>query len=339
MNTKEDEQGVTDEEIWQEAANRLRIAIEAEGDNRSKAVEALNFLDGKQWDDDLYNKRRIARRPSLTINHTMTFRRRVVNNMRQQRPRIKVHPVGDGADVAKAEVISGVIRHIENLSTAAVAYDTAGASAVDIGWGYFRLIADYISADSMDQEIKILPIRNAFTVYFDPDSVMPSGSDAEWCLITEEMKRTEYKLKYPKAKNVECLRTGTGDNQAMWETKTKIRLAEYYRIYKKKDTLLQLSNGMAVYKSNLKYLQSDIDAAGAMITGERPTMRRFVEWYRINGTDIVERRQEGLEESGKGPLPGEYIPVIRCEGNTLDLNGHVRRKGMIEDLMDPARRS
>ena len=117
----EDKPAVTDEEIWQECSERLRLCIEAEGNNRTKALEALEFLDGHQWPDDLYNKRKIAKRPSLTINHTRTFRNRVVNNMKQQRPRIKVHPVGDGANVDKADKISGLMRHIEVLSNADVA--------------------------------------------------------------------------------------------------------------------------------------------------------------------------------------------------------------------------
>src|SRR5271166_4533393 len=117
-----DKPAVTDDEIWQECSQRLKLAIEAEGNNRTKGLEALEFLDGHQWPDDLYNKRKIARRPSLTINHTKTFNRRVCNNMRQQRPRIKVHPVGDGADIDKADVIGGVIRHIENISKASIAY-------------------------------------------------------------------------------------------------------------------------------------------------------------------------------------------------------------------------
>ena len=84
----------TDSDIFAECSARLRIAQQAEGENRNNAILALEFEDGQQWPDDLYNLRKINRRPTLTINHTRTMVRRVVNNMRQQRPRIKVHPVG-----------------------------------------------------------------------------------------------------------------------------------------------------------------------------------------------------------------------------------------------------
>lgn len=330
---------VTDLEIWTECADRLRIASEAEGDNRTRGIAALEFRDGKQWPDDLYNQRKIQQRPSLTINHTNTFCRRVVNNMRQQRPRIKVHPVGDGADVEKARVIGGIIRHIENLSTASVAYDTAGESAVNIGWGYIRFVADFVDEKSMDQEIKILPVRNTFTVYMDPAAMMPSGSDADWVIITEKMKRSEYRRQYPKAANVEWNgNSGVGDNQKQWESKTEIRLAEYYRITRKNEVLHELSNGGTLFEEDYEKAKLALATQTPPITsvGSRQSHRRAVEWFKINGREVIERRALG-EDDPNGPLPGPWIPVVRCEGNVLDLNGRVQRKGMVEDLMDPAR--
>jgi Phage P22-like portal protein len=326
---REGKLAATDDEVFQELCDRLRIAMEAEGENRVKGIECLEFLDGHQWDDDIYNQRKMARRPSLTINHTRTFRNRVVNNMRQQRPRIKVHPVGDGADTDTAEVVGGIIRHIENISHADVAYDTAGASAVDIGWGYIRLVADYIDEKSMDQEIKILPVRNTFTVYMDPAATMPAGEDAEWVIITEKMKRTEYKRQYPDADNVEFIKTGTGDNFAQWETKTEIRLAEYYRVCRKTERLYQLQDGSAAFADDLK--RAGVATDHPIIVGSRMSCRRAIEWYKVNGRQIVDSRR-----MDKDPIPGEWIPVVRCEGNVLDLNGRVRRKGMIEDLIGPA---
>lgn len=316
----------TDDEIFLEAVERLRLAMEAEGENRQRGTEALEFRDGHQWPDDLYNQRKIAKRPSLTINHTNTFCRRVVNNMRQQRPRIKVHPVSD-ATIDKADIFAGMIRHIEVRSKASVAYDTGGESAVNIGWGYWRILTEYQDERSFDQEVVIKPIRNAFTVYMDPTSTMPAGEDQEWCLITEKMKRSEYKRQYPKADNVEFIKTGQGDNIAQWESKYEIRLAEYYRIHRVTDQLHSLSNGKTCFQSEWTQIKDQAEKVGITVIQSRKSFRRTVEWYRINGRAIVDRRI----------LPGRYIPVIRCEGNVLDLNGEVRRKGMVWDLMDPAR--
>jgi len=328
-----DQQAETDEEIFQECRERLRIAIEAETENRAQAITALEFRDGHQWPDDLYNQRKIDKRPSITVNHTSTLVRRVVNNMREQRPRIKVHPVGTGANTEVANVIAGLVRHIENISQASVAYDTAGEAAVTMGWGYWRILSEYISPDSFDQELKIVAIRNPFTVYMDPSSNHPAGEDADWVIISEKMKRQDYKRLYPKAENIEFQRSSQGDDMTEWESKDEIRLAEYYRVYQRMDTLHFMSNGMGMFRDEIKKLSTDLEQAQITETSfSRPSVRRTVEWFKLNGKEIVDRRSHD-----ENPLPDRWIPVIRCEGNVLDVNGEVRRKGMVADLMDPAR--
>jgi Phage P22-like portal protein len=320
------EEAETDPEIHAECAERLRIATEVEANNRLLAIEDLEFADGQQWPDDIYNLRKVQRRPTLTINHTATLLRRVINNMREQRPRIKTHPVSD-ATVGDAKVVNGLIRHVETLSKASVAYDMAGESAVRIGWGYFRIVGEYVDEKSFEQELKIKPVRNALTGYIDPAAQLPDGSDMDWFIFSTKMKKTDYKKKYPKEELNDWTHGGPGDSQHQWESKEEIRLAEYYRVKKTKDTLYQLSNGSTMFKSEYTKNASAFHLAQVMITKERPTERRQIQWFRINGTKIVDRRD----------LPGHWIPVIRVEGNVLDLNGDVRRKGMIRDLKDPAR--
>lgn len=319
----------TKEEIWAECAARFKLAEEVESQNRILAIEDLEFCDGQQWPDDLYNLRKVQRRPTLTINHTATLVRRVVNNMREQRPRIKVHPVGDGAQIDEARVANGLIRHIEEQSKASVAYDTGGESAVKIGWGYWRVVGEYIDEKSFEQELRIKPVRNALTGYIDPSSMLPDGSDMDWFIFTQRMKKTEFKRMYPKEDLDVWTQGAAGDNQRQWESKTEIRLAEYYRIKHTKDTLYKLSNGNTIYASEYRKNKDAFEMAQVMVVDKRDATRKQVQWFRVTGTKIVDSRD----------LPGQWIPVIRCEGNVLDLNGDVRRKGMIRDMKDPARMS
>lgn len=331
----QDRAAVTLDEIFLEANARQKLAEENEADNRARALEATAFRNGEQWPDDIYNQRAtVEQRPTLTINHTNTFCRRLKNQLRQQRPRIKCHPTGGGARIEDAEVITGVIRHIETLSKATVAYDTGAEAAIDGGWGYWRIVGEYVDPKSFDQELLIKPIANTFTVYDDPMSIMPAGEDRKWLLISEEMSRAEYKARYPKAENVEWNPMGAGDMVSLqWDSKFKIRLAEYYRIHEVPETLVMMTDGRGWFQSEMPSEETmlasgfrpALDREGKRIT--RPTMRRQVQWFRINGTKIVDRRD----------LPGKYIPVIRVEGDKTVLNGQVYRKGMVEDLMDPAR--
>jgi hypothetical protein len=321
-----DKDATTDEGIWRECAERLRICIAAESENRIKGIEALKFRWGDQWDADVRNTRKIDGRPALTINHTNTFCARLENTLRQQRPRIKCHPVGDGANVDTAATVNGLIRHIEDRSKASVAYDTGVASALNIGWGYWRIVSEYLDPMSFDQELLIKPVRNPFTVYMDPSAVFPDGRDQKWCIISETMKRSEYKRLYPRAENKEwSYADAPGDMVTDWESKEEVRLAEYYRIHEVRDTLVKFSDGSVKLRSEMadpKFIM----AVGLTIVAERPTTRCVVQWFRLNGCKVVDSRE----------LPGYYIPVVRCEGNVLDVNGRVMRKGMVEDLKDPA---
>ncbi len=330
---EDDEVAQSDIEIFVEAARRSQISQDATNDDRIQGVMDLEFLNGNQWDDDIKNQRRIDGRPALTINHTKTNVLRIENMLKQQRPRIKVHPTGGGARIEDAQVANGLIRHIENISNASVAYDSGGSSGIRNGWGYWRIVGEYLDATSFDQELYIKPIFNPFSVYDDPDAIMPAGEDREWLLITEDMKRSEYKLKYPKATNADFQGEAPGDYQRQWEGKENIRLAEYYRIVNKKDTLYRLEDGSGMTKTEFDAheklqpgaIKLKLDDSDQPI--QRPTLRRQIEWYKLNGTMIVDRRA----------LPGKYIPVIRCQGNVENINGKIMRYGMVRDLKDPAR--
>lgn len=332
MNELHDKDATSLEDIFLEASARLKICEDAESENRVEGLKALAFVDGEQWDSDVQRQRTLDARPALTINHTNTFCRRIENTLKQQRPRIKCQATGN-ASVDKAKRVNGLIRHIETISNASVAYDAGGTSAIKIGWGYWRIVGEYVDYKSFDQELKIKPIRNTFTVYMDPSAIMPAGEDQQWCLISEVMKRSEYKRKYPKAINAEWRADAPGDMTLNWESKEDLRLAEYYRIHEVKDVLYQMTDGSVKLGSEmpdagiLEALQLGIatDEQGKKVS--RPTTRCQVEWYRLNGREVVEKRI----------LPGKYIPVIRCEGNVIDVNGRVKRKGMVKDLMDPAR--
>lgn len=331
---------IKDQDIWEEARDRLQIASEAFSDNRKRAKEAMLFREGKQWDANPSGS--VSEdEPELTINLTDAMVRRVVNNIKQQRPRGKCHPVGDGADVELAEIINGIGRHVETRSEASVAYDMAAERAVDAGEGYFRLIAEYTDPRSFQKDLRILPIRNIFTVAMDPGAIMPSGADQNWCIISVKMKRQEYKRRHPNAPNVQWSDLDRDERRLNWEDKEEIRLAEYFRIRElpEKLYLIRGKNGeeFSLYRSELPRREDGrvvIDDAtqrlaklGLRIEGSRDSVKRQVEWFRLNGLNVIERQQ----------LPGTYIPVFRVEGNAIDIDGDIRRRGMVESMMDPAR--
>src|SRR5687768_7760107 len=94
-------------------------AREAWADNRRAAEEDLRFARlGDQWPQSQQQERSRDGRPMLTFNRMPAFIRQVVNDARQNKPQIRVHPQDSGADPEVAEIINGLIRNIETASDA-----------------------------------------------------------------------------------------------------------------------------------------------------------------------------------------------------------------------------
>jgi hypothetical protein len=163
---------MSDKDTITDAQEAFKAASEAEADNRKAWIDDLRFARlGEQWPAEVKRQREREGRPCLTINRLPAFIRQVTNDARQNRPMIRVHPVGDGADQETAEILNGLIRNIEYSSNADVAYDTALDHAVSGGFGYFRIATDYAAEDMFEQDICIERIANPLTVYGDPESV------------------------------------------------------------------------------------------------------------------------------------------------------------------------
>jgi hypothetical protein len=231
------------------------------------------------------------------------------------------------ANAKVADVITGIFKHIEVNSDADTAYDTAGEYAVRIGWGYWRVVTDYVREDSFDQEIYIRPIDNPFSVYFDPNSIQPDGSDAEKVLITTLMSKDDFKIQYPGADDGgDFNQRGTGDFDPDWVQKEDIRVAEYFYVERKKTKLLLLSDGTKVYKDEAPSPEI-LAAAGIMVVGERETMRKQIKWCKLTGLEILEERD----------WSGRYIPVVPVYGQQLTVEDKRKKYGLVRNAKDAQR--
>lgn len=309
-----------------EAVKFLNLVSEVESNNRREALEDLRFAAGEQWPVELQNSRNLEARPCLTINKVDAYVRQVTNQQRQQRPRIKVHPTNTQSDAKIAEIIEGITRHIEVNSNADTAYDIAFDSAVRMGWGYWRIVTDYVREDSFEQEIYIRPIENPFTVYFDPNSTAPDGSDADRCLITEVMPKTEFRKLYPDADDGTSFTVrGTGDDVSEWIMREDIRVAEYFYVDRKPDKLLLLSDGSTVYAS--EFDEATAFSVGLVPIEKRPTFKRVIKWCKLTACEVLEERE----------LQGRYIPVIKVMGMQQIIEDKRKIFGLVRFAKDPQR--
>ena len=282
------------------ARDRFKLVATAESKCRKEALDDLEFSVGNQWPQQILTQRQLDGRPCLTMNRLPQFIRQVTNEQRQQRPAIQINPIGDGADVDTAQVYEGIIRHIERLSHAEEAYDIGCDYMVRIGFGYWRIITDWIAPEVEDQEIYIVPIDNPFTVYLDPTNKRDPG----WGFIIEDLLAEEFKRQFGESKYA----TGTatlqdyesiGDTPANWastiEGQPSIRIAEYFWVEKSR--------------------------------GDKGRETRQVHWSKISGLDILDEKR----------WSGRYIPIVKIYGDDLTVNGERHIAGLVRYAKDPQR--
>jgi hypothetical protein len=317
---------------------RLEMAISALSDSRADELDDLKFYAGSpdnhwQWPSDVLATRgavqgqTINARPTLTINKLPQHVRQVTNDQRQNRPSGKVIPADDRADVKVAEIYDGMVKHIEYISDADVAYDTACENQVSYGEGYIRVITEYCDENSFDQDIKIMRVRNSFSVYMDPTIQDPCGADAKWCFITEDLLREDYVRMFPDAMPITSLQTlGIGDQSlSTWIAQDTVRIAEYYYIEYEKSKL-------NLYPGNITAVEGSPEAKQLKMMGVKPIRTRDVDaprvkWCKTNGYEMIEKRE----------WVGKYIPVVRVVGNEYQVDGRIYISGLVRNAKDAQR--
>lgn len=316
--------------IVQEAKERFQLCVDSESTERQRQLDDLRFLDGEQWSEQAKNERARDRRPAHVVNRLDQFVQHITNEMRQNRVGAKVFPVDDNADPETADIIQGLLRHIEYTSKADIAYDTAAFYAVAMGMGYYRILSDYCDPMSFDQEIKIERVSNPFQVYLGPHE-MPDGSDAQYGFLFTDLSREEYKSEFPKSElSLQMDWTTVGNAPPDWLSKDGARVVEYYKIERSPDELIRFQDGSTFLKSQLP---EDFDESKIAVNPKtkeqvrRETSIPIVHWYKINAVEVL----------AKTVWPGCYIPIPKMTGNELNVDGKRTLKGIVRNMKDAQR--
>jgi hypothetical protein len=309
-----------DEKIVKEAKDRFKICSETSSEIRKEALIDLNFIDGKQWDSQIMQNRQESRRPTLTINKLRVYINQVINDIRQNRPAIKVRPVDDGTDVATAKVINGIIRHICNNGNYKNAIDNATKYAVGCGMGYVRIATDYLNDNSFDQEFEIKIVDNPFLVYFPLNIIKELDySDAPYAFIRMTMSKEDFQEKYPDADDMGHWQSETiGDRD--WTEENDIWLAEYFKVIDETKTLYQLSDGSTTMEEPVLF-------PGLTVVKTRPTKIRKVMWYLLSEHTVLDREE----------LVFSSIPIVPILGQDYVVDNKKRYYSLIRDSIDPQR--
>lgn len=293
--------------ILEHARKRFKLSNEAEDKVRAAMLEDKKFLAGEQWPEAIKKERSADGRPCLVIDRLTPQIKQVTNQQRAMRPAITVNPVAGGADPDTAEVLQGMVRHIESQSDADDAYDQAGRDQAEIGRGWIRVLTDYCDDKSFDQEIKIGRVRNPFTVFPDPSCQRRDYSDGLFLFAVSDLLVEDFKAKYPRAKFTTAAEfdEALGADTRYWLNGESIRVVEYWHV---EITRTEVPN----------------PAPGGK---PRTAETRKIVCDTLTGLEILESYE----------WPGKYIPWVPVLGEEIDIEGKVDLRGMVRRAKDPQR--
>lgn len=321
-----------DKKIIEQAQKRFKRCQDFEGVFRSLYLDDTRFANadsdnGWQWPQSIRNNRNTSQQPCLTINKTRQHNLQITNDAKENKPAITIHPTGGEATYETAEVMEGIVRHIEYISNAQVAYDTANESQVEGGIGYWRVVTDYIDDKNFDQEIFIRRIRDAMSVYLDPDITESDGSDARYGFVFTDLPKDKFKEQYPDFQDAANLPLLPNND---WLTPDHIRIAEYYYIEQEKDKLVALP--MPDGSTTMELLSKLPPQIQDMVKKDKSIKKREVKipalkWCKLAGHEIIDRRDQ----------VGKYVPIVRVVGEERIIQGELDRKGHTRNLKDAQR--
>jgi hypothetical protein len=281
-----------------------------------------------QWPATIYSARNGAERPCLTINKTRQHCLQVINDARQNKAAIRITATGGGATAQSATIYEGIVRHIEYISNAPQAYDAATYHQVFAGIGYWRVMTDYVDDDSLDQDIFIRRVNDPLGVFLDPDIKEYDGSDARFGFIFADQPRDKVESEYPIFRNKPITRSTSIDGEEpAWIRDDHVRVAEYFRLVETPDWLFVDTQGKHIKGSDVPSAEARQALREHPDVRKRRISRKQLQWFKIVGDEIVDRRD----------LPGKYIPIVRVVGEETVIDHQLDRKGHVRALKDPQR--
>lgn len=301
--------------------------------NRDAALEDLRFAAGDQWTDDVRLRRDAARKPTLTFNRIPAFVAQIVGQRRMNETTIKI-VADENTDAAIARVREGLIRNIQKVSRADIAYDNTLQNTVICGIGNFKLRLDYRSADVWEQDICIDPCVDPLAVVWDRASRDPTGRDAMHCFETFTVKKHHFQRDYPWATPAGWATEYsylTDNTMNGWVTVDDVRIVSYWHMRTRPRVLALMQNGNT---EDITDRAEDPDTMAQIVQREdgAPIIREvdmpYAQCYICSGNEILE---------GPYELPISRLPYFRVPGWEVRVGDWGHRWGLVRFLKDPQR--
>jgi len=306
----------------------LRKAQSNESDVRDIVREVHTFLDDKdgQWDD--LAAKAFKGRPRYTLDKCNDLVDDIAGAIEQKDFDIQILPAGGDATKDLAKTYDGLIRNIQNLSNASDIYDASTRFTVRAGLDGWRVNQRWGENNTFDQDLFIDPIADYVDrVWFDPNSMLQTHEDANYCFVLTAMIKSDYEKEFPEGKGKSV---SVGDNISSTDRVAEVVVVGEI-LYKEKITrrIVELSNG-AVYVDDERFqkIKDELAKQGATEVRSREREMDQVKTRIFDGDDWLTKVQDTVFE---------LIPIVPEYANFS-----IRRKirnywGIVTKKMDAQR--
>lgn len=302
----------------------------ADNHNELAGRDDAKFVIGEQWDPVVERKRRAALKPVMTVNRLIAFIAQVVNNRLMNETEIRVLPDKAGTKEI-AQLREGLIRSIYKNSNADLARDEALKYQVIGGQGAFCLAIDYASDDVFEQQISIKHIADPYAIVLDPLHTEPTGGDANWGFVEDDIPRVLFEKRWPWAAVVSFSDDFDSLVRNAWITEDTVRIVAYWQMVTEGFKYLALYQDGTVHDVTDKEEWEYVNVTARKKDGSlyvRKVPNRFARMYLCSGLDILE---------GPFDYPISSIPIYKVPGWEVSDGTRLYRWGLTRFLKDPQR--
>lgn len=307
----------------------LQESQAADHDGRERAREADHFVNKKdgQWEPQIISM--LNQRPRYTFDKCNAVIDDIMGEMNSMDFASKVSPAGGAASKDTSKHYDGIVRNIENISSARYIYQAAAKAMVTTGIGGWRIVTGFRDSDSFQQDLMLKYVSNFIDrVWFDPGAEMPDMSDAGFGFMLTSMAKKDYDRDFPKGSGSSVGRDMT-NNVYSYKKPDEVVIGEYlYQKSATKELALMSNNAIIEVNDDFAQIRDELAASGVTVENTRKRDVKTVYQRLFDGSDWLGSEKKTVFE---------FVPLVPVFGNFEISEDKVIYWGVVEKIMDPQR--
>lgn len=304
-------------------------------EDRELRLRDRRFVDveGAQWEGAWGEQFENTPRPEL--DKITKNGEKIETDYRQNKVSVNFVPI-DGKDRDTAQTLNDMFRADVHAFKSQHAFDNAFMDGWKGGMGAWRMstdLADPYDPDNEHQRINPgIPIPDADQcVFFDGASVLYDASDAKWAFIVSAFPRADAKDRW--GDDIPDWQVCNMSWQYDWYLPDVVKIAEYYAVEEKPDTLLIFT--LEATGEEQRYFRSELDEGEASSLVAQGWKKRERKWHRRRVHKYLVCGDRVLQDLGY--IAGDQIPIVPYYARLSWIDGAPRVRGYVRKKIDAQR--